>query len=69
MPASVVAGFLLLLLGPQVLGAAARAFGGDGHLLARGLFPEGVQEVWAGVPSSLIGAVFAALFWERRSRA
>jgi glutamate:Na+ symporter, ESS family len=62
MPSSVVAGVLVLLLGPQVLGAAVRAFGGEGHLLAEGLFPSGVQEVWEGLPSLLISVVFAALF-------
>lgn len=62
MPSSVVAGVLVLLLGPQVLGAVARAFGGEEHLLAEGLFPSGVQEVWVGLPSLLISVVFAALF-------
>lgn len=46
LPASIIAGVLALLLGPQVLGAIATAVGGEESLLAGGLFSENVRTVW-----------------------
>lgn len=51
-PASVVAGFLVLLLGPQVFGAVT----GTG-----GLFPESLLAVWRVLPGLLINVVFGAI--------
>jgi ESS family glutamate:Na+ symporter len=51
-PASVIAGFLLLLLGPQVLG---RATGGDG------LVPQHIVDVLSTFPGLLINVVFAGI--------
>lgn len=51
-PASVIAGFLLLLLGPQVLGALTGT---------AGLIPEEVMKVLARLPGILINIVFAGI--------
>jgi ESS family glutamate:Na+ symporter len=46
-PSAVIGGFVTLLAGPQVFG--------------EGVFPPGVLDVWATLPSLLINVVFAAL--------
>lgn len=51
-PTSVVAGFVILLVGPQLLGA----WTGTG-----GLIPEPVLTIWATLPGLLINVVFAAV--------
>lgn len=61
LPASVIGGGLALLLGPQVLGAAVRAVDGP-ELLADGVLPAPVLDVWSQLPVLLITVVFAALF-------
>ena len=61
LPASVIAGVLALLLGPQVAGAIAGALGLEVGV-AGGIFPEVVLESWSALPSLLINVVFAALF-------
>ncbi len=61
LPASVIAGVLGLLLGPQVLGGLARLLG-LGERWHQGMLPASVLEVWAALPSLLISVVFAALF-------
>ncbi|GAB4149906.1 MAG: sodium/glutamate symporter [Cyanobacteria bacterium J069] len=62
LPASIIAGALALLLGPQVLGAIATALGGENTLLAGGLFSEDIRAVWSQAPGVFISIVFAALF-------
>ena len=61
LPSSIVAGGLGLLLGPQVLGAIARALDPQSPL-ADGLFPEAVRTVWSQSPGIFINVVFASLF-------
>jgi glutamate:Na+ symporter, ESS family len=61
LPASVIAGGLGLVLGPQVLGRAA-ALLGLSEAWHGGALPGQVLEVWARLPSLLISVVFAALF-------
>ncbi len=61
-PSSIIAGFLVLFLGPQGLGWLVEAFSGPEHRLAHGLFPESLIGVWRGLPGLLISVVFAALF-------
>jgi Na+/glutamate symporter len=61
LPASVIGGTLMLLVGPQVLGRGADAAGGP-TWLADGLLPEAVLEAWEELPVLLISVVFAALF-------
>jgi len=58
LPASVIAGVLALLLGPQVLGRLP--------LPGDGLLPSSVLDAWAGLPGLLISVVFAALFLGKR---
>lgn len=62
LPSSIIAGFLVLLLGPQVLGVAVTAAAGEEAQLANGLFPESILTAWRGLPGLLINVVFAALF-------
>ncbi len=61
-PSSIIAGFLVLLLGAQGLGWVVTNVFGAGHGLANGLFPERLVAVWRGLPGLLISVVFAALF-------
>lgn len=51
-PTSVIAGFVILLIGPQMLGAWT---GTDG------LIPEQVLEVWRNLPGIMINIVFASI--------
>jgi hypothetical protein len=51
-PSSVIAGFLVLLLGPQVLGRLTGT---------SGLFPSAVVEVWRVMPGLMINVVFGAI--------
>lgn len=58
LPSSVIAGLLLLLLGPEVIGRFLPTLFEE----SPGLFPGYVQESWASLPGLLINVVFAALF-------
>lgn len=58
LPASIVAGALALLLGPQVLGRFQQGPDGEGGM---GLFTESMVGVWSGAPGILISIVFATL--------
>lgn len=58
LPGSVVGGTIVLLLGPEVLGAFIDSPFEDGG----GLIPGFVLEGWAAIPELLINVVFAALF-------
>src|SRR5262249_5938974 len=51
-PSSVIAGFLVLLLGPQVLGRLTGT---------SGIFPSAVIEVWRVLPGLMINVVFGAI--------
>jgi glutamate:Na+ symporter, ESS family len=55
LPSSIIAGFLALLLGPQVLGRFL-----EQH--PSGIFSDSMIQVWKGLPGVLISVVFAALF-------
>ncbi|MDP2009009.1 MAG: sodium/glutamate symporter [Phenylobacterium sp.] len=61
-PASLVAGVLGLLAGPEVLGALVTALGGAEAPLATGAFPAWVTRVWSNLPGLMINVVFAGLF-------
>lgn len=58
LPSSVIAGLILLLMGPDVIGRLIPTFFEE----SPGLFPAYVQESWAALPGLLINVVFAALF-------
>ncbi|KAB2332387.1 sodium/glutamate symporter [Bacillus mesophilum] len=60
LPASLIGGFLALLLGPEVLGRLVSNLGFS--RLESGLFTEEIVEVWADLPGLLINVVFACLF-------
>lgn len=61
LPSAIVAGFLGLILGPQVLGKLGEPLGW-GWLENGGLFTEEIYEVWGMLPGLLISVVFATLF-------
>ncbi|GAB2712076.1 sodium/glutamate symporter [Halomonas garicola] len=61
LPASILAGVVGLLLGPDVLGALARLIGGEGAPLAQGVIPETMLDTWSKLPGLLINVVFATL--------
>jgi ESS family glutamate:Na+ symporter len=56
-PAPVIAGFLILLLGPQLLGAWTGT---------AGLIPQPILTVWSSLPGLLINVVFAAVMLGKR---
>jgi len=59
LPSSIIAGVLVLLLGPQVLGRMAP----EGTTVwPNGVFSPDILAVWRGLPGWLISIVFAALF-------
>ncbi|MBF2057710.1 MAG: sodium:glutamate symporter [Cyanobacterium sp. T60_A2020_053] len=62
LPESVVAGFLALILGSEVVGAGISAIFGENAPLSQGLFNESILNVWKQSPSVFINVVFAALF-------
>jgi ESS family glutamate:Na+ symporter len=61
-PSSVIAGFLALLLGPQVLGNILGQFVSEESFWTNGLLPEATVNVWAELPGLMINVVFATLF-------
>lgn len=61
LPASVIGGFIGLLLGPYVFGNIAELFGADGWS-EFGLFGEEIMAVWEPLPQLLISVVFATMF-------
>ncbi|WP_270180886.1 sodium/glutamate symporter [Alkalihalobacillus sp. CinArs1] len=62
LPASIIGGFIALLLGPQVLGKLVAPFVSEGHFLANGIMTDTIIEVWAALPGLMINVVFASLF-------
>lgn len=61
-PSSVIAGFMALFLGPQVLGNILGQFVGEDSFWNNGLIPEATVNVWADLPGLMINVVFATLF-------
>ena len=55
LPSSIVAGTILLLLGPQVLGRF------DGPLKGRGLFTQAMSTTWPPRPGLLLSVTFAPM--------
>ncbi|MCA0988500.1 sodium/glutamate symporter [Guptibacillus algicola] len=62
LPASIIGGFIALLLGPQVLGKLVGPFVSEGHFLNNGIMTDTIIEVWAALPGLMINVVFASLF-------
>ncbi|SDI22754.1 glutamate:Na+ symporter, ESS family [Alteribacillus persepolensis] len=61
LPTSIIAGFIALLLGPEVLGRVIGTAAGD-DVMTFGLFLEEIYAVWETLPGLLINVVFACLF-------
>ena len=61
LPSSILAGFIALALGPQVLGSLAETWNIP-WLADGGVFTEQILDVWKVLPGLLISVVFAALF-------
>ncbi|HEY4536797.1 MAG TPA: sodium:glutamate symporter [Enteractinococcus sp.] len=61
LPVSLIAGFIALIAGPQILGRIAGWLGWD-PLVDGGIFGADVLVVWSELPGLLISVVFAALF-------
>ncbi len=61
LPSSVIAGLVVLLLGPSVLGQLLPRFEAFVHL-DYGVFTEDIFSVFATLPALLINVIFAALF-------
>ncbi len=61
-PSSIVAGFLGLVLGPQILGRAAGLWFSPEAAVTGGLWPDDILRIWSGLPGLLINVVFAGLF-------
>ncbi|NLS09877.1 sodium:glutamate symporter [Nesterenkonia sp. MY13] len=61
LPSAIIAGFLGLLIGPEVLGLLAEPLGWS-WLDNGGLFTDEIYEVWGMLPGLLISVVFATLF-------
>ncbi|KGX92403.1 sodium:glutamate symporter [Pontibacillus halophilus JSM 076056 = DSM 19796] len=62
LPASIIGGFIALLLGPQVLGKLVTPFVSEGHFLTNGIMTDAITQVWAALPGLMINVVFASLF-------
>ena len=62
LPASVIGGFLALLLGPEVLGKILQNFAGEESFWATGILTSEIMEVWSALPGLMINIVFATLF-------
>ena len=60
LPSSVIAGFLFLIFGPQVLGQIMTLF--NVERLSYGLFNEDIIRVFSSLPGLLISVIFAGLF-------
>ncbi|MGJ9407014.1 sodium/glutamate symporter [Nesterenkonia aurantiaca] len=61
LPSAIIAGFIGLIMGPQVLGRLGEPLGW-GWLEDGGLLTTGIFDVWAELPGLLISVVFATLF-------
>lgn len=62
LPSSIIAGFIALIVGPDVLGRVTSQFLEQGSLFYNGLIPDFILEVWRPLPGMFINIVFAALF-------
>ncbi len=61
-PASLLAGGIGLLAGPEILGRLATAIAGPESSLAGGAIPAAILGLWSGLPELMINIVFAGLF-------
>lgn len=62
LPSSIIAGFIALFLGPEVLGKLVDRFYGEATMFSHGIFTEAVLDSWSTFPELLISVIFATLF-------
>ncbi|RXJ02807.1 sodium:glutamate symporter [Anaerobacillus alkaliphilus] len=62
LPSSIIAGFVALFLGPEILGRIVELFAKEETFFHNGLIPEDILSVWSTLPGLFINIVFAALF-------
>lgn len=62
LPSSIIAGFVALLVGPEVLGRIISPYVSEGSIFYEGVIPEFILDVWSTFPGLFINVVFAALF-------
>ncbi|WP_027107841.1 sodium/glutamate symporter [Lacticigenium naphthae] len=62
LPSSIIAGFLALILGPDVLGKFTATLFDPSSILYNGLVPDAILDVWRPLPGLFINIVFATLF-------
>ncbi|MUV37231.1 hypothetical protein JNUCC1_01037 [Lentibacillus sp. JNUCC-1] len=62
LPSSLIAGFLVLLVGPQVAGRITGYFVSDDSFWSTGILTENIVSVWETLPGLMINIVFATLF-------
>lgn len=65
LPSSIVAGFIGLIIGPEVLGLLSGTLGWS-WLEEGGLFTAEIYDIWSMLPELLISVVFATLFLGER---
>lgn len=61
LPSAIIAGFIGLIVGPQVIGRLGEPLGWA-WLEDGGLLTSGIVDIWAELPGLLISVVFATLF-------
>ncbi|WP_423189835.1 sodium/glutamate symporter [Alkalibacterium sp. f15] len=62
LPSSIIAGFIALMLGPDVLGRITSTLLDESSLFYTGLIPKFALDVWRPLPGMFINIVFASLF-------
>ncbi len=62
LPSSIIAGFVGLIIGPEILGRLVNPFVSESSVFYNGVIPELVLNVWSTLPGLFINIVFAALF-------
>lgn len=62
LPSSIIAGFVALLVGPEVLGRVLAPFTSEQSLFYEGIIPLEALDAWSKLPGLFINVVFASLF-------
>ncbi|MFC4320045.1 sodium/glutamate symporter [Litchfieldia salsa] len=62
LPSSIIAGFIALILGPEIVGSLFTRFQGENSIISNGVIHQDVLNVWTTLPGLLISVIFATLF-------